>query len=69
MLLEGQLFGIVMRVDSDTIPYVHGDLSNTPRCAESPRRYEWRNVFAYFFRLYSFLSPFLILCLIFSVVF
>lgn len=44
MLLEGQLFGIVMRVDSDTIPYVHGDLSNTPRCAESPRRYEWRNV-------------------------
>ena len=29
MLLEGQLFGIVMRVDSDTIPYVHGDLSNT----------------------------------------
>ena len=44
MLLEGQLFGIVIRVDSDTIAFSYGTYSTTPKCIESPRRNEWKNV-------------------------
>lgn len=44
ILVEGQLFGIVIRVDSDTITFSRGVFNSSPQCAESPRKHEWKNV-------------------------